>query len=81
MAFECWYTSGCLARKAYAAAREMAAAVFVQKYVRMWILRHAYQRIRSAAIVMQSTIRGCLTREKYLYGRKHKAATVIQVSY
>lgn len=72
--------AGCLGRKLYAAKRETAAAVFIQKYIRLWLVKRAYAKISLAAVVIQSNIRGFLTRQKFLHGKKHKAATLIQVN-
>ncbi|KAH7574460.1 hypothetical protein JRO89_XS03G0299300 [Xanthoceras sorbifolium] len=72
------YCRGCLARKMYAAKRETAATVIIQKYVRTWLLRHAYKKLSLAAIVIQSNIRSFLTCQRFLHGKKHKAATLIQ---
>lgn len=75
-----FFTAGCLARKLYAAKRETAAAISIQKYVRMWLLNHAYTKLSLAAVVIQSNIRGFSTRHNFMHGKKHKAATLIQVS-
>ncbi|KAG8495473.1 hypothetical protein CXB51_013089 [Gossypium anomalum] len=72
------YCRGCLARKMFAARREAAAAVCLQKYVRRWLLRHAYLKLISAAVCIQSNIRGFSTRQKFLHGKRHRAASVIQ---
>jgi myosin-5 len=72
--------AGCLARKAYAAKREAAAAISIQKYVRRWLLRCAYMKLCSAAIIIQSNIRGFSIRQRFLHAKKHKAATLIQVN-
>lgn len=65
----------------YAAKRERAAAVSIQKYVRKWLLRRAYLKLLSAAIFMQSNIHGFLTRKRFLQEKKQRAATLIQVSF
>lgn len=69
-----------MARKLFAAKREKAAAISIQKYVRMWLLKNAYTKLSLAALVIQSNIRGFSTRQKFVHGKKHKAATIIQVS-
>lgn len=73
--------AGCLARKMYSAKRETAAAISIQKYVRSWLLRQSYLKLGSAAIIIQSNIRGFSTRKKFLHGKKHRAATLIQVNF
>ncbi|XP_062160286.1 myosin-15 [Alnus glutinosa] len=72
------YCRGYLARKMYAAKRETAAAFLIQKYVRRWLLRCAYVKLCSAAILIQSNIRAFSTRQRFLHGKKHKAVTLIQ---
>ncbi|KAA3490397.1 Myosin-J heavy chain [Gossypium australe] len=73
--------TGCLARKMFASRREAAAAVCLQKYVRRWLLRHAYLKLISAAVCIQSNIRGFSTRQKFLHGKRHRAASVIQAHW
>ncbi|PPD90210.1 hypothetical protein GOBAR_DD12831 [Gossypium barbadense] len=75
------YCRGCLARKMFAARREAAAAICLQKYVRRWLLRHAYLKLISAAVCIQSNIRGFSTRQKFLHGKRHRAASVIQAHW
>ncbi|KAK8490310.1 hypothetical protein V6N12_012444 [Hibiscus sabdariffa] len=75
------YCRGCLARKMFAARREAAAAVCLQKYVRRWLLRCAYLKLISASVFIQSNIRGFSTRQKFLHGKKHRAASVIQAHW
>lgn len=74
------FIAGCLARKMYSEKREIAAATSIQKYVRRWLLRRAYTKLSLAAIVIQSNIRCFSTRERFMRRKKHKAATLIQVS-
>lgn len=71
---------GFLARALYAVKRETAAAIFIQKHVRRWLLRHAYVELYSAVVTLQSNIRGFSTRQRFVHGKKHKAATLIQVN-
>lgn len=72
--------AGCLARNIYAAKRETAAAILIQKYVRRWLLRCAYVKLCSAAILIQSNIRAFSTHQRFLHRKKHKAVTLIQVN-
>ncbi|XVE70833.1 hypothetical protein DITRI_Ditri10aG0102000 [Diplodiscus trichospermus] len=72
------YCRGCLARKMFAARREAAAAVYLQKYVRRWLFRCAYLKLITATVIIQSNIRGFSTRQSFLNGKKHRAAAVIQ---
>lgn len=73
--------AGCLARKLFILKWETAAALLIQKHVRQWLLRHIYSELHSASIVIQSIIRGFLTRQRFSNEKKHKAATSIQVCY
>jgi myosin-5 len=63
----------------YAIRRETAAAVIVQKYARRWLLRRAHLQSCLAALLIQSYVRGFITRRYFSAIREHKAATVIQV--
>lgn len=56
------------------------AAIIMQKYSRGWLIRSGYVKERAAAIAIQSSIRGFAVRQKFLYGKKHRAATLIQVN-
>ncbi|GKV00049.1 hypothetical protein SLEP1_g12804 [Rubroshorea leprosula] len=72
------FSRGCLARKIFAAKREAAAAIYIQKFVRRWQLRHGYVKLISAAIIIQSGIRCFSLRKKFLLGKENRAATLIQ---
>ncbi|CAK8568477.1 unnamed protein product [Lathyrus sativus] len=69
---------GCLARRIYAFKRETAAAISIQKYIRMSLMRHVYMAVYSSAIIIQSNVRGFTTRQRFLHRKEHKAATIIQ---
>ncbi|GFS39336.1 myosin [Actinidia rufa] len=69
---------GCLARNGYAALREAAAAILIQKYVRRWLLMGSYLKLHSSTVLVQSCICGFLTRQRYLHRKEHRAATLIQ---
>ncbi|MED6156826.1 hypothetical protein PIB30_017986 [Stylosanthes scabra] len=69
---------GSIARKVYVAKRETAAAISIQKYIRMCVSRCAYLKLYSATVVIQSHVRGFTTRKRFLHGKEHRAATVIQ---
>lgn len=82
----CWSLSvlvfvGCLARRIYAFKRETAAAMSIQKYIRMSLMRRVYMTLYSSAIIIQSNARGFTTRQRFLHRKEHKAATIIQVFY
>ncbi|XAR57538.1 Myosin ATPase [Bertholletia excelsa] len=72
---------GYLARKEYAAKREEAAAIVIQKYARRWLLIGAYRQIYSSTLLLQSSIRGFLARQRFLCGKENRAATVIQARW
>jgi myosin-5 len=63
----------------YAAKRETAAAITVQKYIRMWLTRHAHMKLYSSAIIIQSHVRGFITQQRFLHGKEHRAAISVQV--
>jgi hypothetical protein len=71
--------SGCFARKMYKIRRETAAAIILQKYVRRLLLQRNYQEACSAALLIQSCIRGFIARLYFSAIREQKAALVIQV--
>ncbi|OIW03133.1 hypothetical protein TanjilG_11770 [Lupinus angustifolius] len=73
----CW----CIAQNMYAAIREKAAVISIQKYIRMWLMSQAYLKLYSSAIIIQSHVRGFATRQRILHGREHKAATFIQACW
>lgn len=60
--------------------RKTVAAIIMQKYSRGLLIRSGYVKERAAAIAIQSSIRGFAVRQKFLYGKKHRAATLIQVN-
>jgi hypothetical protein len=72
---------GCLARNIYASKRETAAAISIQKYIRMCLIRRAYTALYSSAIIIQSNVRGFTIRQRFLHRKEHKSATIIQVIY
>ncbi|WVY91374.1 hypothetical protein V8G54_036888 [Vigna mungo] len=69
---------GHTARKIYAAKRETAAAISIQKYIRMWLTRHAHLKLYFSAIIIQSHVRGFVTRQRFLHAKEHSAATFVQ---
>ncbi|KAL2525675.1 Myosin-15 [Abeliophyllum distichum] len=72
---------GYLARNMYAALREAAAAIVIQKFVRRLILRQAYIQLYASSVLIQSSIRGFSTRQRFLYRKEHIAATLIQAHW
>lgn len=65
----------------YIVRREEAAALRIQKHVRSWLSMRAYWRVLLAAVTIQSSIRGFSTRKRFMHGKKHRAATLIQVFF
>lgn len=72
-------TAGCFARKTYKIRRETAAAIILQKYARRLLLQRNYHEACSAALLIQSCIRGFIARRYFSAIREQKAALVIQV--
>lgn len=70
---------GYIAQKMYAAKRETAAAISIQKYIRMRLTRHAYMQLYSTAIIIQSHVRGFITHRRFLHEKEHRAAISVQV--
>ena len=81
MIFSLNVSVGCLARSMYTKRRDERAATILQKYVRGWLSRMAYLRLYRAAIVLQSCICGFSARQRFLFGKEHRAATFIQVCF
>ncbi|GAB4836919.1 hypothetical protein Ancab_001830 [Ancistrocladus abbreviatus] len=75
------YCQGCLARKIYSVRRETAAAISMQKLIRGWLSRNAYLQLSAAAVLIQSSIRGFSTRRRFVFGKEHRAATIIQAHW
>nr|XP_043620465.1 myosin-15 [Erigeron canadensis] len=75
------YCRGYLARCIYAAKREAAAAILIQKSIRGWLLKTAYAQKYLSALLLQASIRGFTTRQRFLHIREHRAAIVIQARW
>lgn len=71
--------AGSLARKRYTRLRQEAAAICIQKNVRMWLARKKFIEIKDAAVKIQAGYRGMAARKEYRLLRQTKAATIIQV--
>ncbi|KAK3027503.1 hypothetical protein RJ639_040218, partial [Escallonia herrerae] len=69
---------GHLSRNMYAAKREAATAISIQKYTQRWLLRRAYKTLYISCTLIQSGIRGFSTRQRFLHRKEYKAATLIQ---
>lgn len=81
--FNLWFyhsLAGYLDQKRFAFIRETAAAIAMQKYFKCWFSRYKYLQLRVASLLFQSSIRGFLSRLKFLYWKEHRAATFIQVT-
>lgn len=70
---------GCLSRRMFATKRRIAAAVSIQKHVRRWLLRRTFLQVYSAVVVIQSSIRSSIGRQRYVCIKEHRAAVFIQV--
>ncbi|KAJ9548305.1 hypothetical protein OSB04_020848 [Centaurea solstitialis] len=46
-----------------------------------WLLRNAYAQHHLSAVLLQASIRGFITRQRFLHIREHRAATVIQARW
>ncbi|KAK2989432.1 hypothetical protein RJ640_018750 [Escallonia rubra] len=75
------YCRGHLSRNMYAAKREAAAAISIQKYTRRWLLRRAYRTLYISCTLIQAGIRGFSTRQRFLHRKEYKAATLIQAQW
>lgn len=72
--------TGRLARKRYQKMRQEAAAICIQKNVRMWLARKKYIETKEAAIKIQSGYRGMAARKEHRFRRQTKAVIIMQVS-
>ncbi|KAF3775094.1 Myosin-15 [Nymphaea thermarum] len=70
---------GFVARSIYVAKRKHAASIVIQKYVRGYLLRNAYLQVYSSVLVIQACIRALSVRQKFLFVKEQRAATLIQV--
>jgi len=61
--------------------RQEAAAICIQKNVRMWLARKKFLEIKDAAVKIQAGYRGMAARKEYRLRRQTKAATIIQVLF
>lgn len=73
-------STGRLARKQYQKMRQEAAAICIQKNVRMWLARKKYIETKEAAIKIQSGYRGMAARKEHRFRRQTKAVIIMQVS-
>lgn len=70
---------GHLGRVLYEEKRREAAAIMVQKTVRMWRLRRSFQSMRRAAILVQACVRAFFLRQERRRKLRTDAAIRIQV--
>jgi len=47
----------------------------------MWLTRRAHLKLYFSAIIIQSHVRGFVTRQRFLHVKEHKAATFVQVIF
>ena len=59
--------------------RREAAALRIQRDLRMFLARKAYTEIFSAAVSVQAGMRGMVARNELCFRRQTKAAIIIQV--
>ncbi|XP_031498331.1 protein OPAQUE1 isoform X2 [Nymphaea colorata] len=69
---------GFVARSIYVAKRKYFASIVIQKYVRGYLLRNAYLQVYSSVLVVQACIRALSVRQKFLFVKEQRAATLIQ---
>ena len=71
--------SGYLARNVYEGMRREAAALKIQRDLRMFLARKDYTELCSAAVSVQAGMRGMVARDELCFRRQTKAARIIQV--
>lgn len=72
-------TAGQLARQVYEGMRQEASSLVIQRCFRMHIARRAYKGLYTAAVSIQTGMRGMAARCELSFRRRTKAAIVIQV--
>ena len=73
------WLSGYLARSVYEGMRREAAALRIQRDLRMFLARKDYTELFSAAVSVQAGMRGMVARNDLCFRRQTKAAIIIQV--
>lgn len=68
-----------MACKLYDDMTRTAAAVKIQKNLRRHLARKAYNRLKSAVLILQTGLRTMEACNEFKYRKKIKAATLIQV--
>lgn len=70
---------GQLARHVYEGLRREASCLMIQRHLRMYLARKAYQDLYFSAVSIQTGIRGLTARNELRFRRQTKAAIIIQV--
>lgn len=65
----------------YAIKRQEVAMLLIQNYTRRWLLRRYFLHVRSAALIIQSSIRGYSACKRFVIMMEHRAAIRIQVIF
>lgn len=73
--------TGELARRVYEGLRREAACLKIQTDMRMHLARKGYKELCSAAISVQTGMRGMAARNEVRFRRQTKAAIIIQVNF
>ncbi|KAK9683914.1 hypothetical protein RND81_10G174600 [Saponaria officinalis] len=75
------YCRGCLSRIMLNKKREGVAAVLLQTFVRGWLAKKSYAQLYTSATIVQSCIRGFSARQRFMLGKEHRAAMLIQARW
>lgn len=73
------FVSGQIARHIYQNLRRQTASTKIQSYMRMHFKRVSYKQLWSCSIVIQSGLRGMVSRIHLKFRRHTRAAIIIQV--
>lgn len=73
--------SGMLACKVYENMRRESAAMKIQTNIRRHHARNAYNKLRVSVLVLQMGARAVAARKEFMFRKRTKAATVIQVIF
>lgn len=72
---------GQLSRQVYEGLRREASCLLIQRHLRMYLARKAYQELYFSAVSIQTGMRGLTARNELRFRRQTRAAIIIQVKY
>lgn len=81
--YQTWFVLivGQLSRQVYEGLRREASSLLIQRHLRMYLARKAYQELYFSAVSIQTGMRGLTARNELRFRRRTRAAIIIQVKY